>query len=66
MERLERMYEQMYDRANSFYRSLGDEQTHQLWLGEELPHYFFVFLLRYCTLMYALRAVKAYEVAECD
>jgi hypothetical protein len=49
------MYDQMYARANAFYHTLGSEETHPLWLGVDMPHYFFIFLLQYCTLLTVLR-----------
>jgi hypothetical protein len=52
-------YEEMYNRANAFYKTFGDEDTHPLWLGPEMPHYFFVFILRYCTLLIVLGTTTA-------
>lgn len=63
-------FKTMYESANAFYKTLGNEQTHALWLGEEMPEYFFIFLLRYCTLLHTLRAwhikQRAFQLAPCD
>ena len=56
----------MYDRANAFYKALGREGAHPLWLGRELPRWFFVFLLQYCTLVHCLRLRDAYVLAALD
>jgi hypothetical protein len=53
-----RGYEEMYSSANAFYKTLGGEDTHPLWLGPEMPHYFFVFILQYCTLLIVLEATN--------
>jgi hypothetical protein len=51
-----RKYDEMYSNANAFYKTFGGEDTHPLWLGPEMPHYFFVFILQYCTLVTVLKA----------
>ena len=52
---MDEMYGPMYLRANEFYKTLGDLESHPLWLGSDLPHWFFVFILRYCTLIHVLQ-----------
>lgn len=50
------MYDSMYERANAFYKSLGEcPSTHPLWLGAEMPNWFFLFLLQHNTLIFVLR-----------
>lgn len=49
------LFDSMYGRANAFYKSLGGcASTHPLWLGAEMPHWFFVFILQHNTLLFVL------------
>ncbi len=58
MATVDEMYVSMYGRANAFYKSLGEcPSTHPLWLGSELPHWFFIFILQHNTLLNALHGL---------
>lgn len=56
----------MYERADAFYRQLGDADTHPLWMGDKMPVWFFVFILRYCTLLRVLQLRDAFTLAPVD
>jgi hypothetical protein len=58
MATVDEMYVSMYERANAFYKSLGGcPSTHPLWLGAEMPHWFFIFILQHNTLLIALHGL---------
>jgi hypothetical protein len=52
-------FQEMFERARAFYQRPGGDR----FLGPELPRWFFVFLLRFCVLLIALKRTHPAVIA---